>query len=62
MENYSQKKMIFDWLQSGYRITQLNAASWFGCFRLAARIDELKREGWNIASELIPVNGKHVAE
>lgn len=32
----------------GHSITQLDALRDFGCFRLASRISDLKREGMNI--------------
>ena len=45
MKNETQKKLILHWLESGKTITQLQALQLFGCFRLSARILELKDEG-----------------
>lgn len=43
-------------------VTPLVALHEVGCFRLGARIWELKRDGYDIASELVmTANGKHVA-
>ncbi len=39
-------------------ITQLDAARMFGCFRLAARISDLKKDGHRITSEMESRNGK----
>jgi hypothetical protein len=39
----SQNALIKGWLLNGYSITQLEALNQFGCFRLAARIADLKR-------------------
>jgi hypothetical protein len=44
----SQKEAIRDYLMQGHSITQLDALRDFGCFRLASRISDLKREGMNI--------------
>jgi hypothetical protein len=40
-------------------ITALEALSEIGCFRLAARVAELRAEGWVIASRSESANGKH---
>ncbi len=44
----SQKLQILKRLQSGMTITPLSALSLFGCMRLAARINELRNEGYPI--------------
>lgn len=41
----SQKQHILEWLQAGNPITALEALVMFGCFRLAARICDLRAEG-----------------
>ena len=41
----SQKENIRVALENGHRITSLDALQWFGCARLAARIQELRPEG-----------------
>lgn len=49
-------------LQAGNTITPLEALDLFGCFRLGARIWDLKRDGHPIVSEQIQLeNGKRVA-
>lgn len=52
----TQKEMIKSHLLSGLRITPLSALNQFGCFRLATRIFELKKEGMDIVTEIITHN------
>lgn len=47
----SQKEMILRYLQSGKTITGIEALNLFGCFRLAARINDLRLLGYEIISE-----------
>ncbi|MBT4643721.1 MAG: hypothetical protein HOC09_33375 [Deltaproteobacteria bacterium] len=56
----SQNDRILIHLLGGYKITPLDALQHFGCFRLAARIDELKKRGHNIISR--PIRGKKYHE
>jgi len=59
----SQKSEILKVLKDGYTITQLEALTWFGCSRLAARIGELRQEGMNISTTMIEThNGKYVGK
>lgn len=58
----SQTVKILNHLKKGYKITPLEALKLFGCFRLGARIWELKKEGYKVASHLVKKNGKYVAE
>lgn len=51
----SQTKRIKAYLQSGRTLTPLGALYSFNCFRLGARIHDLKRQGMNIESELIEI-------
>ena len=51
----SQNKRIKAYLLSGRSITPLDALYQFGCFRLGARINDLKREGVPIKSEMIEI-------
>ena len=43
-------------------ITPLEALESYGCFRLAARIHELKNQGWSIKSSTITRNNKTIAQ
>ena len=44
----SQAARILAWLRSGRAITPLLALKRFGCFRLGARIWDLRNDGWVI--------------
>ena len=55
MKTESQKNQILKTLMKGQKITPHQALRNFGCFRLGARIYELKKEGWPIESEIIEV-------
>jgi hypothetical protein len=62
----SQNKRIKNYLESGRTLTPLDALYQFSCFRLGARINDLKREGMNIETEIIEIMSdgkkKHVAK
>jgi len=55
----SQKQEILKYLKEGNELTPMEALRKFGCFRLGARIWDLKAEGWEIDTETIKENGKH---
>jgi len=58
----TQSQMILDYLKAGNSITQMDALKIAGCFRLAARIFDLRAQGHRI--EMVPVhtdNGKYIA-
>lgn len=42
-------------------LTPLQALEHYGCFRLAARISDLRNKGHLITTEIIETNGKRVA-
>ena len=52
----SQEDEILNYLQQGYSITPIQALEKFGCFRLSGRIFSLKKQGYNISSELVKDN------
>lgn len=55
----SQKQNILSWLRSK-PITQLEASERFGCWRLAARIKELRDDGHNIETLIEPNANKGI--
>jgi hypothetical protein len=58
----SQNALIKGWLLNGYSLTQLEALTQFGCFRLAARIADLRDKGLNVVTDMVTLdNGKRVA-
>lgn len=59
----TQNEMILVALKNGERITPLTALEKFGCFRLSARIWDLRNEGHPIKTKHIATpQGKVVAE
>lgn len=58
----SQTALIKGWLLNGHSITQLDALNMFGCFRLSARIANLREEGLDIVTDMVNVNDKRVAK
>jgi hypothetical protein len=57
----TQTAQILNYLLTGESLTPLDALQRFHCFRLGARIFELRQQGEPIKSELVEVNGKHVS-
>ena len=61
MKTESQTALIKGWLLNGHSLTTLEALTMFRCFRLAARIVNLKNDGMPILTEMIDIDGKRVA-
>lgn len=58
----SQKSRILNYLKSHPRgLTAIQALDKFGCFRLGARIFELKEQGHPIGCEMVKRGGKRFA-
>ena len=57
MTQKSQLDQILDALKAGDILTPIDALHRFGCFRLGARIDDLKKLGYDI--ENLEKSGKH---
>lgn len=58
----SQNLKILEAMKKGARITPMDALRRFGCFRLSARIADLRMAWHKIFSHMVERNGKHVAE
>lgn len=58
----SQTAIIKGWLLNGHSLTTLEALTMFRCFRLAARVANLRSEGLPILTEMVDINGKRVAK
>jgi hypothetical protein len=54
----TQTEMIRAHLESGREITPIDALEHYGCFRLAARINDLRRAGLPIETITEQRNGK----
>jgi hypothetical protein len=62
MPAITQNQRILDYLKSGKKLTPLVALEKFGCFRLSARIFNLREEGHAIITKNITRKGKTFAE
>ena len=58
----SVTEKLESWLWRGYGITQLQALEKWGCMRLSARINELRKIGIPIITHTIKQNGKSFAK
>ena len=56
----TQNEQILEHLKRS-PITPIEALKLFGCFRLSARILDLKLSGYDIISEPVEIDGKHFA-
>ena len=54
----SQTTQIANYLNKGKKLTPIDALNKFGCFRLAARIADLRNEGMNIVTNTIKLDNK----
>ncbi len=57
----TQNDQILKHLKKG-PITPMEALTDYGCFRLAARINDLKNAGHNIVMHMVEENGKRYAK
>jgi len=49
----TQRSRILEWMQAGRTINPMQALKVFGCFRLGARVHELKKMGFPIKKEMV---------
>lgn len=52
MGKQTHEKMILQYMRKHWSITAMDAVREFGCMRLAARISDLRWDGYNIETEL----------
>jgi hypothetical protein len=57
----TQTQKILNYLNTGKRLTAIEALKKFGCFRLAARIADLRNQGHTIWTDYVTVNNKTFA-
>lgn len=57
----TQSEKILGHMKGGAAITPVQALNLYGCFRLAARIHDLRAVGWDIEVETLPMAGTNVA-
>lgn len=60
--NKSQSFRIYQYMAKGKSLTPMQALNSFGCFRLAARIHELRATGINITKTNVVRNNKQIAQ
>lgn len=58
----SQNERIAAYLRKGGRLTPIDALNMFGCFRLGARIADLRKSGMKIVTKYVTENGKTFAQ
>lgn len=58
----SQSDEIIDYLKSGQSLTSLDALYKFRVMRLAARIEQLRKQGYQIETEIVKSDGKKWAK
>ena len=62
-EGHDQNARILAHLQSGRSLTALEALEWFKCFRLASRVCDLRKAGYDVQKRTIKTNsGKNIAQ
>jgi hypothetical protein len=61
MRTDSQNALIKGWLMNGHSLTTIEALTMFGCFRLSARIENLRSAGLPILTEMVEINDKRIA-
>lgn len=57
----NQSQMILDHLRQGSGITALDSLRLYGVLRLAARIEDLRKDGHTILTQMVRVGDKDVA-
>ena len=57
----SQTKRILDHLKQGKGMSAMLAVKMFGCYRLAARVAELRNSGYNIKTTMVTHGKKRFA-
>ena len=62
MKTPSHTESILALLQNGKSITAIQALEKFGCFRLAARIANLRDAGVPVITQMVNINGSRFAK
>ena len=57
----TQNQNIANYLNKGKAITPIQALNKFNCFRLAARISDLRNDGMKIITKIVTKEGKSYA-
>jgi len=62
MKTPAQTIAIRSHLNRGWKLTAIDALDRYGCFRLAARINDLRNDGMDIVTRKVARGGKMIAE
>lgn len=62
MARQSQNAGILQALKEGAHITPMGALRRFGCFRLSARIADIRKMGYNVKTRIVSKGDKRFAE
>ena len=62
MARQSQNAGILTALKEGAHITPMGALRRFGCFRLSARIADIRKMGYKVKTRIVSRNRKNYAE
>ena len=62
MQRQSQSAGILAALKEGAKITPMGALRKFGCFRLSARIADIRKMGYKVKTRIVSRNRKNYAE
>lgn len=57
----TQNDLVLEHLIDGKSITPLDALNLYGCFRLGARVNDLRKQGYDIRTEMIKDGRKRYA-
>ena len=55
----TQEERVIDYLSKNLTINSIQALNELGIFRLASRVSNLKKQGHNIYSRMIPVTNRY---
>ena len=55
----TQNQRIIDYIEENGWITQLEAIKELGVMRLASRVSDMRKRGYKITSEMIPVKNRY---
>jgi len=58
----AQTTAILKCLEKGHKLTPMNALEKFKCFRLSARINDLRNAGHHIITKIVKKDGKRFAQ
>lgn len=58
----SQNKTILQMSLDGMKVTPMDALNACDCFRLSARIFDLRAKGYDIKTDMVEVNGSRIAQ